>query len=38
MEKDYIKSDDFYYDAEEWTYFGGSIEEYDFDKYEENDD
>ena len=30
--KNYIKSGDFYYDGEEWTYFGASIEEFDFDE------
>lgn len=38
MEKGYIKSGDFYYDGEEWTYFGTSIEEFDFDEDEEDDD
>lgn len=32
MEKSYIKSSDFYYDGEKWTYFGASIEEFDFDE------
>ena len=36
--KDYIKSGDFYYDGEEWTYFGTNIEEFDFDEDEEDDD
>ena len=36
MEKDYIKLSDFYYDGEEWTYFGTSIEEFDFDEDEED--
>lgn len=35
MEKDYINSGDFFYDGEEWIYFGASIEEFDLD---ENDD
>ena len=30
--KDYIKSSDFYYDGDEWTYFGASIDEFDFDE------
>ena len=38
MEKDYIKLGNFYCDDEEWIYFGASIEEFDFDEYEENDD
>ena len=38
MEKGYIKSGDFYYDGEEWTYFGASIDEFDFDEDEEEDD
>ena len=37
MDKGYIKSGDFYYDGEEWIYFGASIDEFDFDE-EENDD
>ena len=32
MEKDYIKTGDFYYCGEEWIYFGASIEEFDFDE------
>jgi hypothetical protein len=36
--KIYIKLDDFYYDGEEWTYFGASIDEFDFDEDEEEDD
>lgn len=32
MEKDYIKTGDFYYGGEEWIYFGASIEEFDFDE------
>ena len=28
MDKDYIKSGDFYYDGEEWTYFGDNIEQF----------
>lgn len=31
MDKGYINSSDFYYDGEEWAYFGASIEE-DFDE------
>jgi hypothetical protein len=38
MEKDYIKLSDFYYDGDEWTYFGASIDEFDFDEDEEEDD
>ena len=29
MDKDYINSGDFYYDGEEWIYFGASIENID---------
>ena len=36
MEKDYIKLSDFYYDDEEWTYFGANIEKFDFDEDEED--
>jgi hypothetical protein len=36
--KIYIKLDDFYYDGDEWTYFGASIDEFDFDEDEEEDD
>ena len=36
MEKDYIKLSDFYYDGDEWTYFGTSIDEFDFDEDEED--
>ena len=35
MEKDYIKSGDFYYDGEEWTYFGVSIENFEDDEDDE---
>ena len=38
MEKGYIKSSDFYCDGEEWTYFGVSIDEFDFDEDEEDND
>ena len=38
MEKDYIKSGDFYYGGEEWIYFGASIEEFDFDEEEDDDE
>lgn len=31
MDKDYINSGDFYYDGEEWIYFGTSIENFDED-------
>lgn len=34
--KNYINSGDFYYDGDEWTYFGTSIEEFDFDEDEED--
>ncbi len=36
--KNYITSGDFYNDGEEWIYFGASIDEFDFDEDEENDD
>lgn len=32
MEKDYIKSGDFYYDGEEWTYFSENIEDFEIDE------
>ena len=35
MEKDYIKSGDFYYDGEEWAYFGASIENFEIDEDDE---
>ena len=38
MDKDYIKSGDFYCDGEEWIYFGASIDEFDFDEDEEYED
>ena len=38
MDKGYIKSGDFYCYGKEWIYFGASIEEFDFDEDEENDD
>lgn len=37
MEKDYIKSGDFYFDGKEWTYLGAIIEEFDFDEDEKDD-
>lgn len=35
MEKDYIKSGDFYYDGEEWTYFGTTVENFEIDEDDE---
>ena len=35
MDKDYIKSGDFYYDGEVWTYLGENIENFEIDEDDE---